>query len=1389
MIKWGLNNLGFIVVKNRFLVSPYLKRALGLAVILLFTLLPLLNVEAAPNYQINYQGKLHDSAGDPVTNGDYDIVFNLYTASSGGSPIWTESHTGANDVTTADGLFSVMLGSITSIASVNFNQTLYLGVTVEADSEMTPRKVLGTVPSAFEADKLDGLTSADFISTSTTALPNVWSASGLGSVGSSTATTTFLGNLAAAGSSIFSGILTVFDRVTSPYFVATSTSVASVFPYASTTMITSTTASTTNLIISGLGSGLTKVTNGVVSLATAGTDYLTSAFQNWQISGGYLTPTTTQVVRVGGLVSTASSTISGAFTVTGAGNFNTQLYTGGASGGNFVGKLNIGDSSNDNGWVFDTDGPGANSIYISRVHSSGSQVILRATTDGINFPVDRIGLGTTTPGTLFSLGDTGASTINITPTGTSTFGLGINLRAGCFAVNGNCIGSGTSLSGGTAGMLAAWTSSSALTATSSPTALSFTATSTSQASVFPYASTTALTVSGAGNSFIVSQGNVGIGTTTPQAILSSEVSSNAFGLLLTQSGATKRRKIGFGLDTDVTQWQLGTDFNNDSGDNFWLWARGGGFIQTWLDNGNVGIGTTSPYARLSVAGETVAQNFTATSTSLASTFPYASTTALTVSGQAHITGLVIPDVAGSGIVLRDAGSASLAPAQNQITWAHPSSSEDTNIGYLDASNFVINVRSGGTRQLNFTNSAAGGLNVLVSEGLLAVGTTTVGAGISASSTTQVGLMVDQRGTDDILRLLDAGTNVFTVQDGGNVGIGTSSPQAKLAIGAGNILLDNNQYLSAYKNAGAVVNILGINTSSQTVLTSGSGNNIIFNPSGSTAMTLSSGGLLGIGTTSPDYLLTLGNTASAGNNKIAIDAAANRQSSIAFRSAGVNKWHLGRGDSDVLSDSTFFIGTDSANANDPGGNGARFVINSTGLIGMGTVAPDENLHISGNSTTEDTVLVLGNQAFTGGMLTTLKWQADTDGASERDTAAIKAEQTGATTGKLRFFTDNGGTKEGAVLTDLGFWGVGTTTPGAQLSASSSASNIGLMIDQRGTADIARFLDAGTPVFKVADGGEVTLGPGTSNPGIQLQEAGTMRWTIYNDNTNDRFYITDDDTDNGVYIAQDATSWTANSDIRLKENIVPIEGALEKLLNLTGYTYNFKGTKRNEIGLIAQEVLPLFPELVDTNGTYLGLTYDRLGPIIIQAIKEQQLQIEEISDLTSTSTTMWSLDEETGNLTPFGLLNLNNQDLLNVKSITSASGNWSIGEDGTLTAKKIQTEELCVGNVCIDQDDLRDILRSADINFLDHINNDDDNSTTTDDTATSTDDTATTTDETVSSTPLEEPTGDETPTDDGGATPEPEIEEPVVEETPPAEIPTDNGGTEPEPEATPDPVPAE
>lgn len=106
--------------------------------------------------RINFQGKLTTDTGENVTDGNYSITFTLYDASSGGTNLWDETQT----VAVADGIFRVALGDVdTSLGSVDFNtDSLYLGIQVETNSEMTPRIRFSAVPYAFEAERVGGLT-------------------------------------------------------------------------------------------------------------------------------------------------------------------------------------------------------------------------------------------------------------------------------------------------------------------------------------------------------------------------------------------------------------------------------------------------------------------------------------------------------------------------------------------------------------------------------------------------------------------------------------------------------------------------------------------------------------------------------------------------------------------------------------------------------------------------------------------------------------------------------------------------------------------------------------------------------------------------------------------------------------------------------------------------------------------------------------------------------------------------------------------------------------------------------------------------------------------------------------------------------------------------------
>jgi hypothetical protein len=94
-------------------------------------------------------------------------------------------------------------------------------------------------------------------------------------------------------------------------------------------------------------------------------------------------------------------------------------------------------------------------------------------------------------------------------------------------------------------------------------------------------------------------------------------------------------------------------------------------------------------------------------------------------------------------------------------------------------------------------------------------------------------------------------------------------------------------------------------------------------------------------------------------------------------------------------------------------------------------------------------------------------------------------------------------------------------------------------------------------------------------------------------------------------------TETSDISLKENILPLESSLDKVMKLNGVSFNKKATPNvKEIGFIAQEVEAVIPDLVtETNEGIKTVSYSRVTAVLVETIKEQQAQINELKDLVS------------------------------------------------------------------------------------------------------------------------------------------------------------------------------
>ena len=105
--------------------------------------------------------------------------------------------------------------------------------------------------------------------------------------------------------------------------------------------------------------------------------------------------------------------------------------------------------------------------------------------------------------------------------------------------------------------------------------------------------------------------------------------------------------------------------------------------------------------------------------------------------------------------------------------------------------------------------------------------------------------------------------------------------------------------------------------------------------------------------------------------------------------------------------------------------------------------------------------------------------------------------------------------------------------------------------------------------------------------------------------------------GVGISGQLTAATLveTSSIAFKENVEPITGALDSILQLLGVTYDRKdGSRKHEIGLIAEDVYKIVPDLVtlDENGKPYGIQYTKLGAYLVECIKSLKEEINELKE---------------------------------------------------------------------------------------------------------------------------------------------------------------------------------
>ncbi len=142
--------------------------------------------------------------------------------------------------------------------------------------------------------------------------------------------------------------------------------------------------------------------------------------------------------------------------------------------------------------------------------------------------------------------------------------------------------------------------------------------------------------------------------------------------------------------------------------------------------------------------------------------------------------------------------------------------------------------------------------------------------------------------------------------------------------------------------------------------------------------------------------------------------------------------------------------------------------------------------------------------------------------------------------------------------------------------------------------------------------MSTGPGA---GFKFRDRGTVDsgfdWVWYSMGKTARLYCQSGSLD--AITIDSAGRVSTPSSRRWKTNIQPLQAALSKVKQLRGVSYELKEDSKHNIGLIAEEVGEVIPEVVtyeETGKDALGLDYGRLVAVLIEAVKEQQQQIEEL-----------------------------------------------------------------------------------------------------------------------------------------------------------------------------------
>ena len=202
-----------------------------------------------------------------------------------------------------------------------------------------------------------------------------------------------------------------------------------------------------------------------------------------------------------------------------------------------------------------------------------------------------------------------------------------------------------------------------------------------------------------------------------------------------------------------------------------------------------------------------------------------------------------------------------------------------------------------------------------------------------------------------------------------------------------------------------------------------------------------------------------------------------------------------------------------------------------------------------------------------------------------------------------------------------------TFGTGLSGSTSYNNSGITTFTVTSNATSSGTTSGTIVSRGTNGdftaGTITaslVGTATSASTAANLSFGSANQVVFKNGSNTAATSSNLTFDgNNLSVGSDIIAFA--SDERLKENIQPLENALDKVLALSGFTYNFNKIGESlgfdgtitYVGVSAQEVQAVLPEAVKpapADSNYITVQYEKLVPLLIEAIKELKSEINEL-----------------------------------------------------------------------------------------------------------------------------------------------------------------------------------